>query len=280
MDAQAAQDCGHGIAGRDGGQDDLRAAQLLQFRGRVLRPAVDVSPGAQGVRQRLFIRPACDGHRLEAHLRCKLDPQMAESAQAEHRHQIASPRAAVAETVERGDAGAHQRRRLHRRQFLRHARQRFGARDGVIGIAAVAGDAGDVGGRLAGEELAPAAVIAIPAISAVPAETGALAGRPSGHAGADCIYNPDDLMSWNPRVRYTRKVSFLGQRIAVTDSASLHLDSYRSRAGIRDLPFHDLKGSAWAGNLHRAHLRHMASNNDVDTLRKRHAIPAATLECG
>jgi hypothetical protein len=219
-----------------------------------------------------FIRPARDRHRLEAHLRCKLDPQMAESAQAEHRHQIAGPRAAVAETVERGDAGAHQRRRLHRGQFLRHPRQRFGARDRVIGIAAVAGDAGDVGGRLAGKEVPPAAVIAIPAVSAVPAEAGALAGRPSGHARADCIDNPDDLMSWNSRVRYTRKVSFLSQRIAVADSASLHLDSYRSCARIRDLPFHDLKGSAGAGHLHRAHLRHMASNNDLDTLSGERAL--------
>src|ERR1017187_3296734 len=193
---------------------------------------------------------------------------MAKSAQAEHRYHVARPRAAVSETVERGDAGAHQRRRFHRGQLLGHPRQRFGARDGVIGIAAVAGDAGDVCGRLAGEEVSAPAVIAVPAVSSVPAQTGALAGRPSGHAGADSIYNPDDLVPGNPRVRYTRKVSFLRQRIAMADSASLHLDSYRPGAGIRDLPFHALKGSPGLGNLHCAHLRHIASNTDLATIAR------------
>ena len=59
---------------------------------------------------------------------------------------IAGPRAGVAKTVERGDAGAHQRGGLFRGEIGGDAGERLGTRDHVLGVATVGSDAGEGGG--------------------------------------------------------------------------------------------------------------------------------------
>ena len=88
---------------------------------------------------------------------------MAETADSMDRHQIAGLRAAVPKGVEGGDAGAEERRRFNGIQRLGHMRQRRGEREHVGGIAAVAGYAGGGVNVLAGEDIAPPAMAAIPA---------------------------------------------------------------------------------------------------------------------
>ena len=51
---------------------------------------------------------------LKTHLRGELNSQVAETADAEYGDKIAGPRAAVAQRIESGDSGAHQRSCVYR----------------------------------------------------------------------------------------------------------------------------------------------------------------------
>jgi signal transduction histidine kinase/ligand-binding sensor domain-containing protein len=73
------------------------------------------APRAERARQRSFVLSARDGHRLITHLGGVLHAQMAESAQSEDGDYFAGFGAAIPQAVISGDAGAHQRRRFHRR---------------------------------------------------------------------------------------------------------------------------------------------------------------------
>ena len=122
-----------------------------QFRRRIRFPAIDVVPRAQLLRERrLFFSPR-DAYRFESHLCGKLHAQVAETAQAEHSHQLAGGCSAVAKAVKRGYTSTHQRRRFHSRQAFRHRRQRGDRSNHVIGISAVERGARHFGAGLARE---------------------------------------------------------------------------------------------------------------------------------
>ena len=72
--------------------------------------AVDVMVGAEIDGEFFFVFSAGDGDGFKAHLIGELHAEVAESADAEDRHEIAGARGAVAQRVEGGYAGAHQRR--------------------------------------------------------------------------------------------------------------------------------------------------------------------------
>ena len=165
--------------------------------------------------------------------------------------------------------GAHQRGRLDGRQVGGHERDRAGGGDHVLAVAAVIRDAGDLAAH-AGEELAAAAVVAIPAIAAVPADAHPLARLPAGDAGADRVDHPGHLMAGNPRVLNSREQPLLRERIAVADAASLHLDPHRPGTRLRDRPLHDLKRALRAGDLRNTHHRHgLSLTLGCPTVRRR-----------
>jgi hypothetical protein len=93
----------------------------------------------------------------------------------------------------------------------------------------------------------------------MPANADALAGLPSGDAGAHGVDHAHNLMSWNSRILHAGPVTFLGKRIAVADSTSLDLDSHRPGAGFRNVALDDLKRPVRAGNLNDSHFWHDAS---------------------
>ena len=159
----------------------LAPPNLAQFRRRVLRLAINVMMGAQLLGQRLLVPAPGDGHGLKTHLGGELHAQMAESADPQNGHEIARPRPAVPQGIEGGDAGAHQRSRLHRRKLVGDQGQRRRRRNHVFGVAAVVGDAGYLA-VLAGNEVAAPARIAIPAVSAIPADPDPLPDFPAHDA--------------------------------------------------------------------------------------------------
>src|SRR5439155_16447685 len=135
---------------------------------------VDVVGRAQLPGERLLVRPAGDGDGAEAHPGRVLDAEVAQPADAEDGDEVARPRAAVAQRVEGGEAGAHERGGVRGGQVRGDQRDGGGRGDQVIGVAAVERDAGHADAGLAGEEVRAAAGVAVPAVPGVPADADAL----------------------------------------------------------------------------------------------------------
>src|SRR5207249_5722873 len=129
----------------------------------------------------------------------------------------------VAERVVRGDAGAQERPGLGGVELLRDARHRRLLDDGVLGVASVEADAGDLRLHAVEEEPAPAGV-ALEAVTAVPADAGAIALLPRGHVRPDGVDAPGDLVTGNARQRHAGEPARLHDGVAVADAARLDLD--------------------------------------------------------
>ena len=86
-------------------------------------------------------------------------------------------------------------------------------------------------------------------------ERGIILRRASLHPSNS--HDSDDFMSRNSRVLNAGHGSVLCNRIAVTDSTSLHLDSYRSGTWLRNFAFHNFKWSIRPSDLNRAHFWHI-----------------------
>ena len=152
----------------------------------------------------------------------------------------ACARAAAAQRVERRDAGAHQRRRLLRRKTVRHPRQRPDTADEVIRVAAVGGHARD---RLVltVDQVAAPARVAVAAVAAEPADADPLADVPPAHAVADRVDDTCDFVSGYNRKRHAGEVPVLRVRVAVADTAGLHLDANFPWSRLRSLPLVQLE---------------------------------------
>ena len=96
---------------------------------------------------------------------------MTEPAQAQHGNDVAGVGAAVAQRVERREAG-HIRGAPRWGKIRRHLRHRA-HRATMLGVAAVVGETGDLTGH-AGEEVPAAAVVTLSAISTIPANAHSL----------------------------------------------------------------------------------------------------------
>src|SRR5207237_126393 len=90
--------------------------------------------------------------------------------------------------------------------------------DHVLGIAAVIGDPGDLA-SLAGKEVTAAAVIAMPAVAAIPADTHPLASLPTRYVSTDGINHAGYFVPRNARVGDAGILSFKCERVRVTDPA-------------------------------------------------------------
>src|SRR5262249_4910039 len=156
----------------------------------------------------------------KTHLRGELDAEVAEAADAEDGDRVARPCVRIAQRVERGDAGAHQRTGVDRADVVRNRRQSFERDDDVVRVAAVHRDAGD---QLvhAGDERAAAARFAVAAIAAEPADADALTGLPARHVRTDGIDHARDLVAGNARIAHAGPVAVLRQRVAMAQAARL-----------------------------------------------------------
>ena len=96
-------------------------------------------------------------------------------------------------------------------------------------------------------------------MASMPANSDTLAGLPSYDTLTNSIHDSDDFMSRNARVLNAWNNPLLCKRITVTNSTSLHLDSYRSRTWLREFTFHNLKWSVRLRDLNCAHCWHNSS---------------------
>jgi hypothetical protein len=93
-------------------------------------------------------------------------------------------------------------------------------------------------------------------MSAMPADTDALAGLPMCYTCTDCIDNTEDFMAWNSGILQTRPVAFFDHGVAVANAAGLDLDSDPPGFGLRNFAFDEFKVSARAGDLSSTHFCH------------------------
>src|SRR5262249_4584636 len=153
--------------------------------------------------------------------------QVAEPAEAEDRDEVARPGTAVAQRVERCHAGAHQRRGVWGGQLSGHPCEGRRGGDQVVGVPAVERDAGHLYACLPGEEVAAAAVVAVPAVPGVPTNADALAGLPPlRDVLARGVDHADHLVPRDAREGDAGPVALLGHRVAVADAAGLNLDPH------------------------------------------------------
>ena len=185
--------------------------------------------------------------------------QVAEPADPQDGNDIPRPGAAVSEGVEGGDAGAHQGRRLHRGKLRGDGRQRRSGDRQVVGVTAVKGDAGDQWGIQAGDEITPAAGIAVAAVAAVPPHPHPLADLPAFDPGPQRLYQASHFVARHPGVGEPGEAPLLDKGIRVADPAGLDPDQHPTGARLRAVPFHQFEWSPGAGNLHRTHFCHVAS---------------------
>src|SRR5260370_8362454 len=102
--SEAGEQVGHGLAARGSGEDDLRAAELLQFRSGVDCSAVNVNAGAEFPGERLAFFAAADGGDAIAEFAGELNTEMAEAANSLDRYEIAGPGAVMAQCIVGGNA--------------------------------------------------------------------------------------------------------------------------------------------------------------------------------
>src|SRR5215467_12268168 len=241
-----------GLGVRSRGQDHARATELLQSLRRSAHRAVDVIVRTQLPNERVLVGATADGRRAEAHLAGALDAEMAEAADALHGDQIAWSRSRVAQGIVDGHPGAEQWGRLRARQIVGHRGNRLGGGDHVLGVAAVEAERGDLL-EAAEDEVAAAARITREAVSAVPADTNALARLPDFDVGAHDVDTPRDLVPWDARVREPGPEPVLDEHVAVTDAAGLDLDAHMMTLRVGNRTLHELEVTARLSHLHRLH---------------------------
>ena len=217
MNAEPTEHFGHRGAARDGGEDDLGAAQLGERLPGIACGAIDVGVRAELLRELGLVGPARDGDCVEAHPRRVLHAEMSEPANAVHRDEIAGARAAVPQRVEGRHPRAHERASIHEGETIGDVRERLLRHDNVLGVAAIPRDPGHLRIDQARDEVAATARIAVAAAPAVPTDADAVTRLPSGHIGPERIDHPGSLVPRNTRICDPRPMSLDRERVAVTE---------------------------------------------------------------
>src|SRR5271163_4041541 len=241
-DAEAVDQITHRFCVGRRGEDDARAAVLVELGGDVLRARINVAPRAQLRRQLLLVLPAADRDYVVTEFRRPLNPEMAESSYPLDSDEITGAGAAVPQRVEGRDAGAHQGSGFFRPQRAGDMGERLDRRDHVGRVAAVVADAWDLQ-KSAIDIIAAAAWIALEAISAVPSEADAIADSPIARIFAERLDDAGDFMSGRARIGDARPRAVLGEEIAVTYAACVDFDSDLSARWFEDFFFDQFEGA-------------------------------------
>src|SRR5262249_9003876 len=103
------------------------------------------------------------------------------------------------------------------------------------------------------------AVVAVAAITSIPADADALSGCPSSSARANRVDDACHFVSGHAWILY-RHAALFRNRIAVADAACVDANPHRARTWLRNRALHDLKRSLRLCYLYCAHsLQHIAT---------------------
>ena len=98
----------------------------------------------------------------------------------------------------------------------------------------------------------------------MPSYADALSGLPVGNSGSNGVDAAGNFMAWHPRIFDTRPNSFFDQYVAVTDSASFHLNAHLRTTGIGNTSFDNFELTTWLSYLHCSHAGHSRSSGSWD----------------
>src|SRR5258708_1140415 len=193
-----------------------------------------------------LVSAAADRGDLEAHVASVLDPEVPEPTDAQYGDEIASLRRRIAQSAERREAGAEQRRRVDRRQIIRHRHEPAGLGDHHLRVASILLDAG-VGLVLTAHEVAGAAGDAVSAAAAEKPHPDTLADCPALDAFTERIDPTDCLVAGHTRP-LDGEHPFHGPGVRMANTAGLDADAdvtwWRIKQRLlRQLPL------AWADDL-------------------------------
>jgi hypothetical protein len=90
-------------------------------------------------------------------------------------------------------------------------------------------------------------------MAAVPADADALPFLPTDDSRAELVYDSGDFVTGNAGILNSWPPAFLGEDVAVADTAGLDPDAYLVCARIGDFSFDDFEIAAWPGDLGRLH---------------------------
>src|ERR1700724_684477 len=164
----------------------------------------------------------------------------------------------MSQRVERGNAGAHQRRSLGRVERFRHLRQSFHRRDHVFLVAAIVADSANLH-VCAVHEISASARKTGAVLPTVPADSNPLACLPFLHARAQFVDHASYFVSGDARVRNAGEEAFFRYDIAVTDSTGLHANPHLSRVRLRYFALYKFKVRSRLRYLHDFHFCHLSS---------------------
>src|SRR5215471_19154778 len=154
-----------------------------------------------------MFRSQPDGGNLVPKLVPKLDSEMTEAADALHRNQITRRRAAVSQSIKRGDSRAQQRACFGIAKCVWYGRQCFDGSNHVFLISAVVVDACNFG-VAAVKEASTSALETGVVPAAVPTHADTLSFLPSGDLGTKFIDYACNFVPRNPRILNSRPEAF------------------------------------------------------------------------
>jgi hypothetical protein len=197
---------------------------------------------------------------LEPHGARVLHRQMAETPDAEDRHEVTGLRGSVAQGAEGGQAGAEQRRGIDRRHAFRDRDEPARLREHDLGVAAILMNAG-VALVQAAHEIPVAAEVAVTAGAAQEPDTHPLADRPPADIGPQRVDPTDDLVARNARKGHAGKCGVDGRLVRVAHSTGLDANAHLADSRLSERPSH-------AGELSRG--------ADFDCRVRRFHVPSST----
>jgi len=182
---------------------------------------------------------------------------MAQASDSLNRDQVSGANARIAQGIEHGDAGAHQRCGIGGWKIVGDGSDCFGGDNHVLGITAIEVNSSDL--LVAAEhEITAAAVLAHETVTAMPAYADPLSGLPIGNVGADRVDPAGDFMTGNSWILNAGPMSFLDQSIAATDPTGFHLDTHLRTTRVGNVSLDELEGAAGFWYLHCFHARHFS----------------------
>jgi hypothetical protein len=190
--------------------------------------------GSQLLRQGGLLGPPRDGGDPVAQLGGVLQAEVAQAADPLHGDQRTRAAVDPLQRLECRETGAQQRRRLHRRQTIGNPHQAAAPRVDDLGVPAVHGPA-DLRLVEAVDEIAPPAGPALVALTTEVAHADPLTDLPTRHTVADRIDDADDLVAGNDGLAGVGAKSLGGDRVSVTDAATLDSNPDMVRGRVAQL---------------------------------------------